>query len=43
MIVFKFPNTPRLLKDIDLLKELSFNLRHNKAEIHEKGANNDKG
>lgn len=27
----------RLLKDIDLLKELSFNLRHNKARIYEEG------
>ena len=30
-----FPITKKLYDDIELLKELSFNLRHNKAKIME--------
>ena len=34
-ITFKFPISDKLFKDIDLLRELSFNLRHGKAKIIE--------
>lgn len=34
-IYFKFKNNDVLLKDIELLNELSFNLRHNKCKIIE--------
>ena len=34
-IKFEFPASKRLFDDIELLRELSFNLRHNKCKIVE--------